>query len=77
MDQTWPGYDEDACIEEEVTIAVQVKGKLRARINVSTGMNESDLKNIAFEDENVKKYIQGKEIRKVIVIPDKLVNIVI
>lgn len=77
MDQTWPEYDEKACEEDEVVIAVQVKGKMRARITASSGADKETIEKLALANSNVQKHIDGKEIRKIIVIPDKLVNIVV
>lgn len=73
----WPKYREDALVKDEVTIVVQVNGKLRSRFSVALDMDEAPLKRMAMEDEKVLKFIEGKTIRKVIVVPNKLVNIVV
>ncbi len=73
----WPEYDPDAMKEEEVTIVVQVNGKLRARLNVPKGMKKEDIEKVALENENVKKFVTGKSIKKVIYVPDKLINVVV
>ena len=60
-----------------VNIVVQVNGKVRASFNISSTANNSELENIAINNELVKKWIEGKKIVKVIVIPKRLVNIVV
>ena len=72
----WPKYDADKLIDETVTIAVQVNGKLRGTIEVPTDEKENKIQKLALENENVKKHVEGKEIIKVIVIKNKIVNIV-
>ena len=74
---TWPVYDERKLDEDEITIAVQVNGKLRSTINVLKDIDEESLKEKALNEENVKKHILDKEIVKVIVIKGKVVNIVV
>ena len=64
-------------VKDEVTVVVQVNGKLRSRLQVALDIEENDLKKMATEDEKVLKFIEGKTLRKVIVIPNKLVNIVV
>lgn len=75
--ESWPEYDDDKIVEEEVTVGIQVNGKLRGTITVPTDAAEDEIKNKAFEEENVKRHIDGKEIVKIIVIKGKIVNIVI
>lgn len=73
----WPKYDEEKLIDATVTIAIQVNGKLRGTICVERDLSESKIKKMATENENVLKHINGKEIIKVIVIKNKIVNIVV
>ncbi|MEJ5285394.1 MAG: leucine--tRNA ligase [Brevinematales bacterium] len=73
----WPSYDEKLTVDEEYAMVVQVNGKLRATINVAKGTDIEEMKKIAMEDEKVKKWIEGKEIVKIIPVKDKLVNIVV
>jgi leucyl-tRNA synthetase len=73
----WIGYDADATVAEEVTVIVQVNGKIRTKFQVPLDNDEEFLKQKALADENVGKYIQGKEIRKIVVVKNKLVNIVV
>ena len=72
-----PEYDEAKTIDNEKNIAVQVNGKVRATILVSNTDTEEIIKEKALNEDNVKKYIDGKEIVKIIVIPNKIVNIVV
>lgn len=73
----WPKYEEEKTIDQERTIGVQVNGKLRGTITISLDENEESIKNKAMQEENVKKFVNGKEIVKVIVIKGKIVNIVV
>ncbi len=73
----WPHYDEEKTIDSEKTIAVQVNGRVRATITISIEDQEEAIKEKALSEENVKKYLEGKEIIKTIVIPNKIVNIVV
>ncbi|TYC90048.1 leucine--tRNA ligase [Novosphingobium sp. BW1] len=72
----WPEVDPALLVEDEVTIAVQVKGKLRDTLTVAKGASKDDLEALALASEKVQRAIDGAEIRKVIVVPDRLVNIV-
>ena len=76
-ESTWPTYDESKCVDSEVTIGVQVNGKVRGTITISIEDDEQSIKERAMECENVAKHIEGKEIVKIIVIKGKIVNIVI
>jgi len=76
VDQNFPQFDEKLIAEEEVGVAVQVAGKLRAVIQMPKGTAKEEMEKQAFANENVKKFTEGKEIKKVIIVPDKLVNIV-
>jgi leucyl-tRNA synthetase len=73
----WPGYRKDALVQDEAVIVVQVNGKLRHRFTTVMDRDEASLKAEAMGDERVQKFIAGKKIRKVIVVPNKLVNIVV
>ncbi|MDH4721276.1 leucine--tRNA ligase [Enterococcus faecalis] len=72
----WPTYDEAALVEDEVEVVFQVNGKLRGKQNVARGLIKEELEQIAMNHEAVKEFIEGKTVRKVIAVPDKLVNIV-
>ncbi|HMA58806.1 MAG TPA: class I tRNA ligase family protein, partial [Halanaerobiales bacterium] len=73
----WPAFDAEAAKKEEITIVIQINGKVRDRIDVSADISEEKLKEKVFAQEKVKKYTEGKEIVKTIVIPKKLVNVVV
>jgi len=75
--EPWPSYDEQKCIEDSVEVVVQVNGKLRSKLSVPLNTSQEKLEEIAKNDVVVKRYTDGKTIRKVIVIPNKLVNIVV
>jgi leucyl-tRNA synthetase len=76
-DQAWPVAAPELLIEETVTIPVQVNGKLRAKVDMPRGAANDDVEAVALADDNVKRAIDGKAVRKVIVVPDKIVNIVV
>ena len=75
--ESWPAYDEEKTIENEKEIGVQVNGKLRGTIVVSNDTTEEEMINLSMADANVKKFVEGKEIVKTIVIKGKIVNIVV
>jgi leucyl-tRNA synthetase len=75
--QPWPQVDEAAAKEEEITIPIQVNGKIRDRIVVPADASEDDVKTAALASEAVKKFLDGKPPKKVIVVPKKLVSIVV
>jgi leucyl-tRNA synthetase len=75
--EEWPKYDEEKLVDKEVTIGVQVNGKLRATINISVDETEESIKEKALSEENVKRYTDDHEIVKIIVIKGKIVNIVV
>ena len=75
-EQRWPELDESLLVESEIQLIVQVNGKLRARIQVPADVSKEDAEKAALADENVTAHTNGKTVRKVIVVPGKLVNIV-
>ena len=75
--EEWPKYDEDKLVDTDVTIGVQVNGKLRATINISVDESEDSIKEKALSEENIKRYTDDHEIVKIIVIKGKIVNIVV
>ncbi|GED63152.1 leucine--tRNA ligase [Lysinibacillus sp. FSL M8-0216] len=75
--EQWPTYDELKLVDDEVEVAVQVAGKVRAKIVVAKDASKEDIEKIALADEKVQEYMAGKSLVKVIVIPGKLVNIVV
>ena len=77
VDQSWPAVDESALKKSVVQLIVQVNGKLRGRVEVASGADQKNCESAALADENVSKYIVGKTVRKIIHVPDKLLNIVV
>ncbi|MGJ8725674.1 MAG: leucine--tRNA ligase [Roseibacillus sp.] len=75
-EQPWPAFDESLLVESEITIIVQVNGKLRAKLQVPADSDKATLEDLAKGEPNVQQHTEGKTIRKVIVVPGKLVNIV-
>ncbi len=76
-EQSWPQHDESLLREDEVEIVLQVNGKLRDRIKISTAATEDELKAAALSNAKIQAHIAGRPVRKVIVVPKKLVNIVL
>ena len=72
----WPAYREDALVHDEWVIVIQVNGKLRSRLTVEAGTDKAKIEALALADERARKFIGDKTVRKVIVVPGKLVNIV-
>ncbi|MDH3608468.1 MAG: class I tRNA ligase family protein, partial [Gammaproteobacteria bacterium] len=73
----WPSVDQNALKKDSIDLVVQVNGKKRATINLPTKAGKQEIEVAALEGENVKKFIEGKNIAKVIVVPGRLVNIVV
>lgn len=73
----WPEYDESKCVDESVEIVVQVNGKIKAKLNIPVDADKDTVLDLAKNDENVKKAIDGMKIIKEIVVPKKLVNLVV
>ena len=73
----WPDYDEKLLIEEQINYVIQINGKKRALILGKRDILENDLLDIIYKEENLKKYLSGKQIKKKIFVPNKLINIII
>jgi leucyl-tRNA synthetase len=73
----WPSYDEALTIDAVVTLGVQVNGKLRGDVQIARGAPEAEVRDKAMAVPNVAKYLEGKTVRKVIVVAGKIVNIVV
>jgi len=76
-EQPWLEFDEDLARPEEVTLIIQVNGKVRDKVTVPAGISSEEMEARALEAENARRFLEGKEVRKVIVVPGKLVNIVV
>jgi leucyl-tRNA synthetase len=77
IDAAWPVYDESALVQNKVSIAVQVNGKLRSVLDLPAGSSKEAVEAAAFADETVVKFTTGQTVRKVIVVPERLINIVV
>jgi leucyl-tRNA synthetase len=77
VDAKWPVVDESALIQDNIQIIAQVNGKLRAKMMVPLNSDNQKVQELAFIDEGVSKHIKGKEIIKVVVVPNKLINVVV
>jgi leucyl-tRNA synthetase len=76
-EQPWPGYDEDLIREEQVTLVVQINGKVRDRIEAPADVSEETAKKLALSSAKIRPHVEGKEIRKSIYVPGRLVNLVV
>lgn len=74
--QAWPGYDEKALVRDTVTVVLQVNGKLRGKFDIDASATREQLEQAALADPNVQKHIAGLTVRKIILVPGKLINIV-
>ncbi|MGX9757282.1 leucine--tRNA ligase [Clostridioides difficile] len=77
FDIDWPKYDETALVKDEIEVVVQVNGKVRGKLTVSSNISKEDMEKVALEDEKIKALVEGKTIVKVVAVPKKLVNIVV
>ena len=77
LDAPWPEVDEKALVRSELTLMVQVNGKLRGSIEVSADADKASIEATALASEAAQKFMEGKPAKKVIVVPGKLVNIVV
>ena len=77
VDTNWPVVDESALIQDNIQIIAQVNGKLRAKMMIPLNSDNQEVQELALADEGVSKHIEGKEIIKVIVVPNKLINVVV
>jgi len=75
--QSWPKWDRELAADEEITLVIQVNGKLRDKLSVPAGITEEAARLLAFEQHRIKGYIEGKSIAKVIYVPGRLLNIVL
>jgi len=72
----WPAFDESALVKDEIELVVQVNGKVRGRLMVAAGASQDEVREFAMTHENVLRHLEGKSIKKLIVVPGKLVNVV-
>jgi leucyl-tRNA synthetase len=74
--QAWPEYDESWIVEDMITLVIQVNGKVRDRLEISAGIDKKETERLAMSAPKVQNFLEGKQIRKVIIVPERLVNIV-
>ena len=72
----WPAFDEELAAEDLITLVVQINGKVRDRLEIPAGTSKEETEQTALAAPKIQPYLEGKQIRKVIVVPDRLVNIV-
>jgi leucyl-tRNA synthetase len=77
LKEAWPKFDPAAIRQDTVTIVIQINGKLRSKVEVATDTPEEGLKKIVLKDEKVSAQLEGGEPKRIIVVPNKLVNVVI
>jgi leucyl-tRNA synthetase len=77
IDERWPQPDREALAQSSVEVVVQVNGKLRARVQLAAGGSQEVALAAAMADATVQRFIDGKLMRKVIYVPDKLINLVV
>lgn len=75
--ESWPGFTPELTIADEIELVLQVNGKIVSKLMVKKGISETEAKEVAFQDEKIKKKLDGQEPRKVIFVKDRLVNIVV
>lgn len=76
-DQPWPSYDEKALVKDTVEIVVQINGKIKEKLEIAGDLSKEDMEKVVMENEKVKELTEGKNVVKVIAVPNKLINIVI
>ena len=77
VQEPWPAHDEALCVEDMITVVVQVMGKVRDRLEVPKDTPKEELERLALASENAQRFIEGKTPKKVIVVPGRLVNVVV
>jgi leucyl-tRNA synthetase len=77
VNASWPDYIEELTMKEEIELVFQINGKIRSKCNVAANITREEMEKAALEDDRIKEMIAGKTVKKVIVVPGKLVNIVI
>ena len=77
FDARWPKFDEALAAEDEIQLVVQVNGRVRGRIAAPVTVSQDDALKLALQDDGVKKHVEGKETKKVIFVPGRLINMVV
>jgi leucyl-tRNA synthetase len=73
----WPEFDPKMLVEENITIVIQVNGKVRSKIEVPAGITDEELKELILADEKVKQWLGGKTPKNIVIVPKRLVSIVV
>jgi leucyl-tRNA synthetase len=77
LEQPWPEWDDEAAQEEEIELVIQINGKVRAKRMVPVTVDEEEIRALALSDERVQRFLDGREVKKIIVVKNRLVNIVV
>ena len=77
LDAAWPGVDETALVQDEIELVLQVNGKLRGSVRVAKAAAKDEIERLALADANVQKFIAGQSVKKIVVVPGRLVNVVV
>tara|TARA_Y100001970_G_scaffold102940_1_gene129213 strand:- start:19459 stop:21903 length:2445 start_codon:yes stop_codon:yes gene_type:complete len=77
IDVNWPNFNENFLLQDSFKLVVQVNGKLRSTVDITSGLSQEEIEKIALDEPNITKYITGKDIKKIIYVPNKLINIVL
>ncbi|WP_368489615.1 leucine--tRNA ligase [Clostridium sp. BJN0013] len=77
FNEKWPEFDPKALVKDEVEIAIQINGKIKAKINIPTNLSDEEIKELSISNDHIKSLLEGKNIKKVIVVKGRLVNIVV
>ncbi|HOX10163.1 MAG TPA: class I tRNA ligase family protein, partial [Candidatus Omnitrophota bacterium] len=72
----WPKFDPEMLVDENITIVIQVNGKVRSKVEVPNDISDEKLKELALSDEKVKQWLEGKPVKNIVVVPKRLVSIV-
>ena len=75
--ETWPMFNESFCADDSCTIVIQVNGKIRDKLDMRLDADKAEVEKAALETEGAKRFTEGKTIVKIVVVPNKLVNIVV
>ena len=77
LDAGWPEPDPDAMVKDTIELVVQVNGRLRGKVSVPASASKQEIESIAMQDDNVQRHVTGKDVKKIIVVPGRLINMVV
>jgi leucyl-tRNA synthetase len=77
LDAAWPTVDESALLQDEIELVLQVNGKLRGNMRVAKDAGRAEIEKLAMQNANVQKHVDGQPVKKVVVVPGRLVNVVV